>query len=517
MEEVKLNPYIFNDIIPYIIYNEISFNKILDLSLLSKSTFKSFQTKIILNKKLPLSLFEFIKYLKIDNKNNNNNNNDDNNNISNTYNIKDCNIYNLKLIQYKELETIKISSLQENKKEIDCILGINTKNTNSNGQVKDFLTKHLVKLRKVVVDNLFIKTYPPCFSNYDYTCNNFFKVKNCYVYWDHSNPPLSHGERIYDYNGYDDYDLSSHNYYFNFITNVKPSKLIIETSVYNPNNYFEDIHISDLETLIFECQESIKSIDFVNHFTPLKLIESIFNPNNDIDLMNDIEQLTIPKLKELSIILTPSEINKLCQLVSNNNNKNICKLILKSTIPSYETKSDTVNNFYNPSRFLKELFSNGNNNSIRTLGLNLFKINDPIHLSPLLEYPNINTIYCDSYSVEPFLQHINENKKIIKIIYQISKNLYTTEKEDTNSSKKEQKKRINVTQIKNDFNIQTNIFNQFFKNNKSTNLKSITILKYGEGINRNSNNGKINQFIKTISDLYCASKNPNNHFILNFK
>ncbi|KAM9990438.1 hypothetical protein ACTFIY_006476 [Dictyostelium cf. discoideum] len=413
--KIKLNFIIFIDIQPYLLYNE-SFKRILEISLLNKSIFKSTQ-QIITHQQQLIKFYPFInsifKYININNyeelnyihnipdsdkikskeendkeiekdkereiiKKEKEEEEEDKENIEDLL-LKKCNIeinnynrYKFKLIQYKEIEILYCKSKSRIFKKIKEIL---LENFNSKK------LKHVTFVNRIIA-NSYLKNP---------TCNGFFKFNKLYLYWDREDFPFSFPKENQDSN-----DLNvqeTFEYSFDYLNRYKPKDIKIGTTGGDMK-----LNIKNLKNIL-----NCKSIEKIK-FSSIKSLYVRFSNDNDKsigELFNDCEISNNSKLKEL--------------------------ILLKNFYYDKQKKDPTL--------LLKSLIGN---KTLTILGLQVFKLwnenedwikcsdlpriikytkDDDIMkfsstLSTLILIPTITTLHCEFHSLIPFLQHCNENSNI---------------------------------------------------------------------------------------------------------
>ncbi|EAL60791.1 hypothetical protein DDB_G0293334 [Dictyostelium discoideum AX4] len=473
--EIKLNYIVFIDIQPYLLYNE-TFKRILEISLLNKSIFKSTQQIITHQQQLIKfypsinSIFKYINCFADINFNYDENEfedseNEDNckenhyNNVNvdgqNNDDDDDNENYKYKLIQYKDIENLYCKSKDEN-----CLCGI-----------KKFLIENLGsnnKLKHVtLVNGIFAKSLA-----LDPSCNGFFKFNKLILNWDRKEFPWS---IPYENEDYANIKLESDfEYSFDYLNRYKPKEIKINTVKGKMK-----LHITKLNNIL-KC-DSIEKIQFTQHDTPSSFLQHIVSYKSIVP-----PPPSPPLIKSLTIRLC---INDTVYWEDFKNNKNYCsseivgkifkdcqfqsnttlkELILLETLKYSEIKK-------NPTYLLESLIGN---KSLTTLGLQVFKLWDECFewksrelliprelkhsldevskysktLSPLLKIPTITTLHCDFNSLLSFLQHCNENSNIKTLI--VTKGPY---EDKTNSN------RYSPT-LTND---ELEFISNFFKQNKS--------------------------------------------------
>ncbi|EGC36176.1 hypothetical protein DICPUDRAFT_78156 [Dictyostelium purpureum] len=377
-DKIKLNPLIFNEILPLIIINQ-SFTRLIELSLISKSAFTSIQYYLTYKQDSINYYTDSKSILKYITKNQ-----------FGSFNKKETsniNNYKYRLIQYKDVENLFI-----------------TKITTDFDELKPMLIGlcGCDKLKKVtVIDDYNQITSYRNLDDYDVS---FFQFDKLYLYWDyHQSIPESYENEV-DYQEASVTGLSYIKFSFDFLKPYKPKKLKITTADIST----DFLNIAYLNNILIKASARLESVDFQYHDTP----PSFF-----------IQAIQTPTIKSLSVrfsslynsiiddeldVNSPIELHKKSLIIKSDlkNNKTLKKLKFKHSIyPHYSTNS-------NPSELLNDLLGNI---ALNKLGLEWFTLTQPNShqlLSPLLKLPNITTLYCNSSSAEQFLSHCLENPNI---------------------------------------------------------------------------------------------------------
>ncbi|EAL65831.1 hypothetical protein DDB_G0283185 [Dictyostelium discoideum AX4] len=371
----KLNILIFNEILNYLIFNNKSFQKIIEYSLLSKSIFKKIQNLLVsyeYNKfEFILTTDELVEYLKFNNNNNNNNN------------------YNKKIIQYKDIEFIRFSNLGYQ--------GISIYYT---------LNQFCKNLKKIFILDEIKAQFD---ISYDYTQNNKIKFKKLSMSWRIGAPPVSIKEIYRETFIESNYTLSKCHFTFDFIRKYNPTKIKISTTyMYFINlKYLNNLFISNNN----KSNNKIKSIKFKNHKTPINFLNFLFNKEGN-------------EIKSLTVEFDPNKINfeeKFYDfLIGNNNFKNNKIALKKLIINEYNSCCSTneINWSNNPTYFIENILKL--NKSINSIGFNIFQIKDYETLSPLKQISNIKKIYSNENSFQVIYEHCLENSNIKELIVELT-------------------------------------------------------------------------------------------------
>ncbi|KAM9963669.1 hypothetical protein ACTFIW_006907 [Dictyostelium discoideum] len=488
---IKLNELIFNEIEPLLIY-KCSFQRILELSLLSKSIFKKIQYQITNQQKeikFKPEINEFLNYIYNFKKNDINKFNSYNKPIINNElistilnnNNNNNNNYKFKLIQFKEIENL------------NCINNNGSYQAKQNNEnIKTNLKRICKNLKTVYYSNYF----PIDTLDEDPTIDNFFNFEKVELYWDcDESPPESF---IDECDNQDDYQ--SFNYSFEFLKRYKSIKKISIRTVDNEsnlhlknlNNIFKHINnINQLNKIQFNYQntsynflinEKLNNIKNLNSFSirlgnfGLNIIneENEENEENeDLEILNEIINNNCENTSKLIEI-----IFKNIKLLKNNKLRKL--IINKCHSDDNEFNSPNSNN---PSEFLKLLLNdNYSIENLRILGLAVYDLTNDDDFKLLSELinknNNINQLITNIQSFEQFLKHCNENKNIE--ILKISLDKYSDNLELLNN--------INWENILNLIN-----------NNKS--LKSIYLY----------NNDQFNENLQLLNNLNSLKNNNKNN------
>ncbi|EGC34987.1 hypothetical protein DICPUDRAFT_79294 [Dictyostelium purpureum] len=351
--EKKLNFLIYNDIEKLLVSN-CSFQRLLELSLICKSSFRSIQNYLTHhpNKiKFFLKIFNFLFYL--------NNNNDQN--------------YKYKLIQFKESQNLFFkdnfdycpSQLKLNLDSITAAIG--------NGyQYKKFYFEQYITIIK------------DCGRAYrDLISDGVFQFNKIMLYWDAK----------------EEYQVQQ---VLDNLSLFNPRKIRITTS---PS--ITGLHPNYLNTILTKGGGSLQTIQFCFHNTPIEFATLALKSTT-------IKSLTL-RLGENDTSITLSNIfldSKISQ------NRSIKKLILRECVWGSSNNYNPYSSLqilYGNSTLTQlglEIFKikekHGNNN-------NHFIIGGYKSLSPLLDLPNIKILRCDLKSIESFFIHCNHNSNIQKL------------------------------------------------------------------------------------------------------
>ncbi|EGC28746.1 hypothetical protein DICPUDRAFT_85174 [Dictyostelium purpureum] len=367
---LKLNSLIFNEILPYLSYNN-NYKRILELSLISKQSFQIIQN---------LLTHKFIIKL------------DPNNLINSMKKSKENNKYELFLIKYKELESIHFDHCNIYSKKIFK-------------KIKSELLEQCEQLKKVIFKNANVDTLDET-----PTCDNFYEFRVLDLFWNTEQPPFSDDpEHQLAACG----EFYTFNYSFEFLSRYPNLKKI---SISTSNNYI-NMHLEDLDGILRNCYSTVEAIKFDSHNTPHDFVGKVINSKS-------------PAIKSFTVRLGNRNTSKLVanlfrkSEISTNNTLKVLKL---------RHYLDSATSYLNqePTEFLKTLIGN---QTLEKLGLELFKVSNSEKLSPLIQVPNITTLICNFESFETFLLHCNENHNIttLKIGWDTRYNPFLHDFDDNN-------------------------------------------------------------------------------------
>ncbi|KAN0055471.1 hypothetical protein ACTA71_008583 [Dictyostelium dimigraforme] len=416
--DIKLNCFILKEISIFLIYKN-TFQSILELSLLSKLTFKIFQNLIISKELNQYNFFLRLKQLKIY--------------IDKSINEKGEDInYQYKLIQYKHFESIRFPFLYDypfehmgrfESKPWSALSG-EYKN-DQNKETKRYLNKFCPSLRYVEVEET-IKLY--LFNLF--SCSGFFKIIRLNINWTLEHPPLSYlkdldqeeekeeeeekliGEKSLK----EDYQFfSNYNYSFNFLNKINPIKIYL-------NSVLGDLHIFNLNNIL-NCK-TIKTIKFEDLFVPMDFIDNIINNK----LNSNIKSFQISfhsgssnmhRGEPPSPFNTKDFLNQFIEILRKNiniKNYHLKRLSVGKNLDFHyhvlsNSKNDSSisNHFYILLDLLKNKFPN-----LSTLGLQFFTISNSVFLSPL-DGIKLDTLICNIESLKSITQYCIKNKNIKKL------------------------------------------------------------------------------------------------------
>ncbi|EGC30539.1 hypothetical protein DICPUDRAFT_157718 [Dictyostelium purpureum] len=341
---IKLNSLVFNEVLPYLSYNN-NYKRILELSLISKQSFQIIQN-LLTHKHIikiePNNLINLIKKSRENNK------------------------YELFLIKYKELEIIHFNHCNQYSK------GILKK-------IKSKLLEQCEQLKKVIFNSASVQ-YDTMDENPTY--DNFYEFRCLDLFWYTEVLPYSTETELID----DLYIFS-----FEFLSRYPNSKKIsISTS-----NSDTLMHLENLDGIIRNCYSTVEVIKFDYHHTPHNFVGKVINSKS-------------PAIKSFTVRLGNDDTSKLVanlfreSEISKNNTLKVLKLKYCEEISTPYLNEE-------PTEFLETLIGN---QTLETLGLELFDVSNSEKLSPLIQVPNIKTLICSPYSFDAFLLHCNENHNI---------------------------------------------------------------------------------------------------------
>ncbi|KAK5575083.1 hypothetical protein RB653_010339 [Dictyostelium firmibasis] len=290
--DIKLNNLVFIDLLVYLLY-DVSFKRILEISLLSKSIFKSVQ-QTISHQQLSIKFFPNIDHLIVFMNNDiyNDLNSSNKEPVLKKRNIQSPprtpkyysarnirgevnNRYKYKIIQYKDIENLyctykreftnsginHFKMIKQHLKTItngDSCSSISSGNDSDSNNDSGSSDNYRNKLKHVIfVNRVWADTY-----NMNPTCNGFFKFNKIRLYWNDATFPCSSTGEYYDYDFRENNILFE--YSFEFLKRYNPKNIDITTT-----SETKDYNTLDLQKInnIFNC-ETIKKIKFKHHETP---------------------------------------------------------------------------------------------------------------------------------------------------------------------------------------------------------------------------------------------------------
>ncbi|EGC30540.1 hypothetical protein DICPUDRAFT_157719 [Dictyostelium purpureum] len=411
---LKLNSLIFNEILPYLSYNN-KYKRLLELSLISKQSFQIIQNLLTHKHIIKIKPNNLIKSIK---------------------KSKEKNKYELFLIKYIELESIHFKHCNEYSKKILK-------------KIKNELLEQCEQLKKVIFNSASVDVDT---MDENPTCDNFYEFRGLDLYWNKVDRPWSNETEL---------KKDSLIFSFEFLSRYPNAKKI---SISTSNSYFP-MHLEYLDGILLNCCSTVESIKFDYHNTPHNFVGKVINSKS-------------PAIKSFTVRLGNDDTSKLVanlfrkSEISKNNILKVLKLKYCSEISIQHLNQE-------PTEFLKILIGN---QTLETLGLELFKVNNSEKLSPLIQVPNITTLICNFESFEAFLLHCNENHNITTL--KVCKDIY----------------RDRYVDNFNNNNILVNALSNFLKNNKSS-LHSIILYRLPDNLKEliNKEGNKINNNIKNIT------------------
>ncbi|EGC30448.1 hypothetical protein DICPUDRAFT_157824 [Dictyostelium purpureum] len=226
----KLNSLIFNEILPYLSYNN-SYSRILELSLISKQSFQIIQNLITHKHIIKLDPNDLIKSIKKSKENNN---------------------YELFLIKYKELESFHYISKGYSNKSLK--------------KIKSELLEQCGQLKKVIFNSVHIN-----FMEINPTCDQFYEFRGLHLLWDLEDLPCSDAaelELVEDEDEYYEFEFS-----FKFLSRYPDAKKIsISTRTSDM-----DMNLEKLDGILANCCSKVENIKFNYHYTPHNFVEKVIN------------------------------------------------------------------------------------------------------------------------------------------------------------------------------------------------------------------------------------------------
>ncbi|EGC32121.1 hypothetical protein DICPUDRAFT_98986 [Dictyostelium purpureum] len=372
--EINFNLLAFKEILVYLSY-DCSFNRLLELSLISKQSFTTIKYLITHQQ----NLIKFYPEIKVLNKYINNDNN--------------SNINNNKLIDFKEMEELKLK----------------TKKGSYNNKEFNKLKSNLIEkcgknLKKVqIIDYI---NYDPYYENP--TEDGFYQFNKLNLDWNRDEGPNSY-ESEFDEDD-DDAEIDSFEFSFEFLSRYPNIKKLSMTTMTSDM----DLHIYKLAGILKNSSKTLETINFQFHNTaPSFVIQALESRSPVIKSLSVRLGTFLYKLygettKENNKIKDTSKmVSQLFKKANISANTTLMKLKLRKNVDTHKSPNNK-----DPSEFLSNLIGN---TKLKKLGLELFELNgadDYKLLSPLIQIPNISSLYCNPESIESFLQHCNENENI---------------------------------------------------------------------------------------------------------
>ncbi|KAM9993707.1 hypothetical protein ACTFIZ_011690 [Dictyostelium cf. discoideum] len=402
---ITLNHFIFNDLSLFLANNS-TFNEILEYALLSKQSFEIFRKILsyngnICNIVFPFSSLKDYAYKSFY---------DLQKNTSSTYKFK--------LIQNKETKylSLSISNQQQQKKQM--------------GKIKSYLKLVFPNLKKVNIANK-VKTHfhlnkfdnnddddddddgagggynheNELFEFFDDTYNGFYSYERVLINWDIYRLPYSNHNEIKEAVS----DLGGNMFYpfsFKGIEKSKPRKVYLSSY---PKHC---IHLYNVDSIL--------------NYSTIRSIKFQYTPSTPSFIK---KALSLPNIKSLSLELMSQDGNDSQEINGDfvynvfkdaalDENSTLKRLLFKSIYQSTEKGShfDIERNKRDLMLFFTLLKSNS---SLNTLGFEFFNIKYCKQLEPLLELPNINTLYIHPNSIIQTLVHCLDNQNIQQLKFQI--------------------------------------------------------------------------------------------------
>ncbi|KAN0014378.1 hypothetical protein ACTFIU_000696 [Dictyostelium citrinum] len=375
--EKRLTPTIFPYVVPYLI-NELKFLDILELSLLSKQSFKVIRNLITYHSKelkIVLGRYDQLKlYIQ----------------LSFIYSLSYSN-YQFKLIQYKDIEYINL-----NKGNFNCHIPFSSDFHDhhvlieNNNHYKQYLLSHCPKLKHIHWDDININLLKSTEKSIDYTDNGFISYHCLILTIDFNNLPYSNTNECESLKFINTHTLQTQDVFsFKFIENFKPNILIIN-----------DINIGLLYNNIFKLNHS--NLEILKCFR--NIIGSSFLIESTINNLKQYKTKGIQKEEEehSSLIngLKSFHINTICD---HSNNTSSIKYDNCNT-------SNYFIEFKKEIQLIKELLINQTNYYIK---LKKLKIN--FSFEPLINSNNDDT--------NQYINEVNSFKKYIDSIKSFNFNI----------------------------------------------------------------------------------------------
>ncbi|EAL62231.1 hypothetical protein DDB_G0290431 [Dictyostelium discoideum AX4] len=399
---ITLNHFIFKDLSLFLA-NKSTFNEILEYALLSKKSFEIFRNILSYNGNICSIVFPFSSLKDYA--------------FNNFYDLRKNNpsTYKFKLIQNKETQylSLSITNKQQQKKQMNKIKSYlklvfpNLKKVNIANKVKTHF--HLNKFDNDDDDDDVVgggALYQENeFEFFDDTYNGFFSYERVSIDWDIYRLPYSNNNEIKEAVS----DLRGNMFYpfsFQGVEKLRPRKVYLSSY---PKHC---IHLYNVDSIL--NYSTIRSIKFQNTPSTPSFIK---------------KALSLPNVKSLSLKLMSQDGNDLQEIDGDfvynvfkdaalDENSTLRRLLFKSIYQSSEkgNHNDLEINKRNLMLFFTLLKSNC---TLDTLGLEFFNIKYCKQLDPLLEIPNITTLYIHPNNIIPTLVHCLDNQNIQQLKFQI--------------------------------------------------------------------------------------------------
>ncbi|EGC28747.1 hypothetical protein DICPUDRAFT_85175 [Dictyostelium purpureum] len=254
---IKLNSLIFNEILPYLLYNNNNYKRILELSLISKQSFQIIQNLLTHKHILKLDPNDLINLIKENNK------------------------YELFLIKYKELEIIHFDHCNEFSKRILK-------------KIKSRLLEQCEQLKKVIFNRATVG-YDTLDENPTY--DNFYEFRGLDLFWYTEVLPWSNEAELID----DSFIFS-----FEFLSRYPNSKKIsISTSYSDVLKYLEC-----LDGILRNCCSTVEAIKFDFHNTPHDFVGKVINSKSPAIKSFTVRLANDDTSKLVANLFRESEISK---------------------------------------------------------------------------------------------------------------------------------------------------------------------------------------------------------------
>eukprot|EP01132_Coremiostelium_polycephalum_P007943 gene7943-9772_t len=249
----------------------------------------------------------------------------------------------------------------------------------------------------------------------------YFTFDKYFLYFDQEAIPTSNEKEDLQFKS--KYVTEKCRFSFAFLKQINPRKLEICT-----DRGHDTLILGNLENLL--KIKSIRSIKFLNHPTPDNFLKKALSSSSRIESIRLEIQNSEGDCNYSDGKIDYDEKDEECeedeeveenddnedgeQVVENLPDNHIFKIILKSrNLNLRRLVIKDMEPIYFPHLF-NSLIINKNHSSIKALGLLVFDRPNPIDvdLSPLLQLPNIDTLYCNSEELPLYLNHISINKNI---------------------------------------------------------------------------------------------------------
>ncbi|EGC30538.1 hypothetical protein DICPUDRAFT_157717 [Dictyostelium purpureum] len=244
-------------------------------------------------------------------------------------------------------------------------------------KIKSKLLEQCKQLKKVIFNSADVDTLDE-----NPTCDNFYEFRVLDLNWCENSPPCSDDDELELMLG-EDQQHCLFEYSFEFLSRY-PNAKKISTSAPTCDM---DMHLQYLDGILINCYSTVEAIKF-DHQTPHNFVRKVINSKSSAIKSFTVRLADWDTSKLDANLFRKSEISK----------NNILKVLkLRHCVDT----SVSVGN-QEPTEFLETLIGN---QTLETLGLELFKVSNSEKLSPLIQVPNIKSLICNFESFEASLLH----------------------------------------------------------------------------------------------------------------